>query len=163
MNKMVIAGGIVAAAIIVSIAYGAVANPGGNEEKRADSEIWNFRFSGPEFHDISSHKFSSIPLEQNIPYKFEFVPMGDSPERVEIQLRFEGRTDYSERFMLERELVDTGISKYYRYYYSGDKYFEISNQQCENKKACEYDLDVQRFGNLKGSVSISLIAIDRSI
>ena len=163
MNKMVIAGGIVAAAIIVSIAYGAMTNPGGNEEKRADSEIWNFRFSGPEFHDISSHKFSGIPLERNIPYKFEFVPMGDSPERVEIQLRFEERTDYSERFMLERELVDTGISKYYRYYYSGDKYFEISNQQCENKKACEYDLDVQRFGNLKGSVSISLIAIDRSI
>ena len=39
MNKTVIAGGIVAVAIAVSIAYGAVANPGGNEEKRADSEI----------------------------------------------------------------------------------------------------------------------------
>ena len=163
MNKTVIVGGIVAVAIAVSIAYGAVANPGGNEEKRADSEIWNFRFSGPEFHDISSHKFSAIALERNVPYKFEFVPMGDSPERLEIQLRFEGRADYSERFMLERELVDTGISKYYRYYYSGDKYFEISNQQCQNQKVCNYDLDVQRFGNLKGSVSISLIAIDRSI
>jgi hypothetical protein len=163
MNKMVIAGGIVAVAIIVSMAYGAQMNPGGNEQKRADSEIWNFRFSGPEFHDISSHKFSAIALEQNVPYKFEFVPMGDSPERIEIQLRFEGRADYSERFMLERELVDTGISKYYRYYYSGDKYFEISNMQCQNQKICNYDLDVQRFGNLKGSVSISLIAIDRSI
>ncbi len=51
MNKMVIAGGIVAVAIIVSMAYGAQMNPGGNEQKRADSEIWNFRFSGPEFHD----------------------------------------------------------------------------------------------------------------
>ncbi len=66
MNKMVIAGGIVAAAIIVSIAYGAVANPGGNEEKKADSEIWNFRFSGPEFHDISSHKFSLWEILQNV-------------------------------------------------------------------------------------------------
>ena len=37
MNKMAIAGGIVVVAIAVSIAYGAVANPGGNEEKRADS------------------------------------------------------------------------------------------------------------------------------
>ena len=40
MNKMVIAGGIVAVAIIVSMVYGAQMNPGGNEEKRADSEIW---------------------------------------------------------------------------------------------------------------------------
>ena len=163
MNKMVIAGGIVAVAIIVSMAYGAQMNPGGNEQKRADSEIWNFRFSGPEFHDISSHKFSAIVLERNVPYKFEFVPMGDSPERIEIQLRFEGRADYSERFMLERELVDTGISKYYTWDYSGDKYFEISDLQCKNQNTCDYDLMVQRYGNLKGSVSISLIAIDRSI
>ena len=44
MNKTVIAGGIVVAAIIVSMAYGAAMNPGGNEQKRADSEIWNFPF-----------------------------------------------------------------------------------------------------------------------
>ena len=163
MNKMVIVGGIVIALIVISMAYGASMNPGGNEQKRADTEIWNFRFSGPEFHDINSHKFSAVALERNVPYKFEFVPMGDSPERLEIQLRFEGKADYSERFMLERELVDTGISKYYRYYYSGDKYFEISNQQCTNQNVCNYDLKIQRFGNLKGSVSISLIAIDRSI
>ena len=84
MNKTVIAGGIVAVAIAVSIAYGAVANPGGNEEKRADSEIWNFRFSGPEFHDVASHQFAPISLDKNVPYKFEFVPMGDSPERLRI-------------------------------------------------------------------------------
>ena len=163
MNKTVIAGGIVVVAIAVSIAYGAVANPGGNEEKRADSEIWNFRFSGPEFHDVNSHQFAPIGLERNVPYKFQFVPMGDSPERLEIQLVYEGRADYSERFLLERELVDTGISKYYTWDYSGDKYFEISNQQCKNQKVCNYELNIQRFGNLKGSVSISLIAIDRSI
>ena len=158
MNKMIIVGGIVIAVIVISMAYGAQMNPGGNEQKRADSEIWSFRFSGPEFHDVSSHQFTDITLEQNIPYKFEFVPMGDSPERVAIQLG-----SYSETFILERELVDTGISKYYTWDYSGDKYFEISNQQCTNQNVCNYDLKIQRFGNLKGSVSISLIAIDRSI
>ena len=66
MNKTVIAGGIVAVAIIVSIAYGAVANPGGNEEKRADSEIWNFRFSGPEFHDIASSELGISPSNSGI-------------------------------------------------------------------------------------------------
>jgi hypothetical protein len=158
MNKMIIVGGIVIAIIVISMAYGAQMNPGGNEQKRADSEIWSFRFSGPEFHDVSSHQFTDITLERNIPYKFEFVPMGDSPERVAIQLG-----SYSETFILERELVDTGISKYYTWDYSGDKYFEISNQQCTNQNVCNYDLKIQRFGNLKGSVSISLIAIDRSI
>ena len=158
MNKTVIAGGIVVVAIMVSMAYGAQMNPGGNQEKRADSEIWSFRFSGPEFHDVNSHQFAAITLEQNIPYKFEFVPMGDSPERVSIQLG-----PYSETFILERELVDTGISKYYTWDYTGNKYFEISNQQCKNQNICNYDLNIQRFGNLKGSVSISLIAIDRSI
>ena len=158
MNKMIIVGGIVIAVIVISMAYGAQMNPGGNEQKRADSEIWSFRFSGPEFHDVSSHQFTDITLERNIPYKFEFVPMGDSPERVAIQLG-----SYSETFILKRELVDTGISKYYTWDYSGDKYFEISNQQCTNQNVCNYDLKIQRFGNLKGSVSISLIAIDRSI
>ena len=158
MNKMIIVGGIVIAVIVISMAYGAQMNPGGNEQKRADSEIWSFRFSGPEFHDVSSHQFTDITLERNIPYKFEFVPMGDSPERVAIQLG-----SYSETFILERELVDTGISKYYTWDYSGDKYFEIPNQQCTNQNVCNYDLKIQRFGNLKGSVSISLIAIDRSI
>ena len=151
MNKMIIVGGIVIAVIVISMAYGAQMNPGGNEQKRADSEIWSFRFSGPEFHDVSSHQFTDITLERNIPYKFEFVPMGDSPERVAIQLG-----SYSETFILERELVDTGISKYYTWDYSGDKYFEISNQQCTNQNVCNYDLKIQRFGNLKGSVSISL-------
>jgi len=158
MNKMIIVGGIVIAIIVISMAYGAQMNPGGNEQKRADSEIWSFRFSGPEFHDVNSHQFTDITLERNIPYKFEFVPMGDSPERVAIQLG-----SYSETFILERELVDTGISKYYTWDYSGDKYFEIFNQQCTNQNVCNYDLNIQRFGNLKGSVSISLIAIDRSI
>ena len=54
MNKMVIAGAVVVAAIIVSMAYGASMNPGGNEQ-RSGGEIWNFRISGEEFNDISNN------------------------------------------------------------------------------------------------------------
>ena len=55
MNKMVIAGGSSQLhAIIVSMAYGASMNPGGNEQ-RSDGEIWNFRISGEEFNDISDN------------------------------------------------------------------------------------------------------------
>ena len=91
--------------------------------------------------------------------------MGDSPERLRIIVGGDGHgvRVFSEEFILERELVDTGISKYYTWNYSGDKYFEISDLQCKNQSTCDYDLMIQRYGNLKGSVSISLIAIDRSI
>ena len=53
MNKTLIAGGIVAVAIVVSMAYGASMNPGGDEQ-RSGGEIWNFRISGSEFHGVST-------------------------------------------------------------------------------------------------------------
>jgi len=53
--------------------------------------------------------------------------------------------------------MDTGISEYYTWDYTGNKNFEISYQQCQNQKTCNYDITVERYGNLKGSVSISLL------
>ena len=50
MNKTLIAGGIVAVAIVVSMSYGAIANPGGEPVKEEpSSEVWNFRFQGKNF------------------------------------------------------------------------------------------------------------------
>jgi len=54
-------------------------------------------------------------------------------------------------------LVDTGISEYYTWDYVGNKNFEISFKQCPNQKTCNYDIIVERHGNLKGSVTISLL------
>ena len=55
MNKMVIVGSIVIALIVISMAYGASMNPGGNEQ-RSGGEVWNFRISGEEFHgNINNH------------------------------------------------------------------------------------------------------------
>ena len=116
MNKTVIAGGIVAAAIIVSITYGAVANPGGDPIKEEpSSEVWNFRFSGQEFHNISSHGFDGISLETGNTYQFKFVPMGDSPEQLRLSLVGISPSVqvFSDTLYLKKTLVDTGISKYY--------------------------------------------------
>ena len=81
----------------------------------------------------------------------------NSPERLRITVGGDGHgvRVFSEEFILQK-LVDTGISKYYTWDYSGDKYFEISDLQCKNQNTCDYDLMVQRYGNLKGSV-ISLV------
>ena len=153
VRKKPIVGGIILAAIIGLVATGAQINPEYTEdEKRPNSEVWSKRIAGPEFADISIHKSSPISLERNDQYKFEFVPMGDSPERLKITI---GGV-FSETFVLEKTLVDTGISKYYTWEYVGKENVLVSNQQCPNQKTCNYEITVERFGNLEGSVSISL-------
>ena len=162
VRKKSIVGSIILAAIIGLVAAGAQINPEYTEdEKRPNSEVWSKRIAGPEFADISIHKSSPITLERNVQYKFEFVPMGDSPEQLKISVVWSGQgvEVFSEMFVLEKTLVDTGISKYYTWEYVGKENVVISNQQCPNQKTCNYDITVERFGNLEGSVSISLSRI----
>ena len=180
MNKMVIAVGIAVAAIAISMTYGAIANPGGEPAKEEpSSEVWNFRFSGKEFHNINSHGFDGISLETGNTYQFKFVPMGDSPEQLRISLIWPGGQHhktvevFSDTLYLKKTLVDTGISKYYTWEYVGDKFFQISDKECYEKDStsstilkkplCYYELNVERIGNLMGSVSISIEKLDRSI
>ena len=175
VSKKPIIGGIILAAIIGLVAAGAQINPEYTKEN-SGSEIWNTRISGPEYHDISKHQFGGILLEKGVPYKFEFVPMGDSPEQLQIKLgnnlgSASKKIVYSEKFILEKELVDTGISKYYTWDYLGDRYLDIFDSNCElgdpyhGSSVCEdtYTLEFERFGNLEGSVSISLSKVDTSI
>ena len=159
VRKKSIVGGIILAAIIGLVAAGAQINPEYTEdEKRPNSEVWSKRIAGPEFADISIHKSSPISLERNVQYKFEFVPMGDSPERLKISIAWSGHgvEVFSEMFVLEKTLVDTGISKYYTWEYVRKENVLVSNQQCPNQKTCNYEITVERFGNLEGSVSMSL-------
>ena len=152
MSKKPIVGGIILAAIIGVVFAGAQINPDNPENEDSNSEVWSTRIAGPEFDNTWNHKYSPITLERKIPYEFDFVPMGDSPERLKISV---GNV-FSEMLILEGTLVDTGISEYYTWDYTGNKNFEISYEQCPNQKTCNYDIIVERYGNLKGSVTISL-------
>ena len=160
MNKKPIIGGIILAAIIGVVFVGAQINPDNPEnEKSPNSEVWSTRIAGPEFDNISNHRYAPITLERKVPYEFHFVPMGDSPERLKISVDGKGHgvEVFSELLYLEGTLVDTEISEYYTWDYVGNKNFEISFDQCPNQKTCNYDITVERYGNLKGSVSISLL------
>ena len=160
MNKKPIIGGIILAAIIGVVYAGAQINPDNPEnEKSPDSEVWNTRIAGPEFDNISNHRYEPIALERKVPYEFDFVAMGDSPKWLEISVVWSGQgvQVFSEMLYLEGTLVDTGISEYYTWDYVGNKNFEISFKQCPNQKTCNYDIIVERHGNLKGSVTISLL------
>ena len=164
MSKKPIIGGIILAAIIGMVFVGAQINPDNPEnEKSPNSEVWSTRIAGPEYADISNHRYAPITLERKVPYELHFVPMGDSPERLQISVGGKGHgvEVFSELLYLEGTLVDTGISQYYTWGYTGpnglppNKNFEIEYLQCR-EKTCEYDIIVKRYGNLKGSVSISL-------
>jgi len=160
VNKKPIIGGIVLAAIIGVVFVGAQINPDNPEnEKSPNSEVWSTRMAGPEFDNVSNHKYAPITLERKVPYEFHFVPMGDSPERLKISVggKVHGAEVFSEMFVLEGMLVDTGISEYYTWDYTGSNNFVISFDQCPNQKTCDYDITVERYGNLKGSVTISLL------
>ena len=103
--------------------------------------------------------------------------MGDSPEQLRISLIWPGGQYhktvevYSETLYLKKTLVDTGISKYYTWDYIGDKFFQVSDKECYDastgstlkRDSCYYELNVERIGNLVGSVSISIEKLDRSI
>jgi len=170
MNKMVIVGGAVIILIVISMAYGASMNPGGNEQ-RSGGEIWDFRISGQEFHGKTTIMTDLGVIEEGT-YEFGFVPMGDSPKKIRLIIDWvipENQRYYSddpvkteifsEEFILERSLVDTGVSKYYTWEYLGQKFVQFPKTEGDAR----YDITIQRDGNLEGSVSISLSKLDRSI
>ena len=143
MSKKPIIGGIILAAIIGVVFAGAQINPDNPEnEESPNSEVWSTRMVGSEVsHSGTSeyrswpiwngdaHQYSSITLTIKVPYKFDFVAMGDSPKWIKISVG-----DFSELLYLEGTLVDTEISEYYTWDYVGNKNFEISFDQCRIKK-----------------------------
>ena len=162
MNRKPIIGGIILVAMIGVVYAGAQINPDNPEnEKSPNSEVWSIRMAGPEWDDRQSHRAALPNLEEGT-YKLGFVPMGDSPSKIRIDIKvrsagsdFAGATwtpMFSEKFVLKGTPVDTGISEYYTWEYIGQKYVYIP----EVEREADYDITITRSGNLKGSVTISL-------
>jgi len=163
VSKKPIIGGIILAAIIGVVFVGAQINPDNPEnEKSPNSEVWSIRMAGPEWDDRPIHRASLPNLEEGT-YKLGFVPMGDSPTKIRIDIKvrsagsdFAGTTwtpMFSEEFILKGTPVDTGISKYYTWEYVGQKYVYIPEVEGE----ADYEIRIERSGNLEGSVTISLL------
>ena len=163
MNKKPIIGGIILAAIIGVVFAGAQINSDNPEnEKSPNSEVWSIRMASPEWDDRQGHR-AALPknLEEGT-YKIGFVPMGDSPSKIRIDIKGKWTERYymdpswrplfSEEFVLKGTPVDTGISKYYTWEYVGQKYVYIPEVEGE----ADYEIVIVRSGNLKGSVTISL-------
>ena len=163
-KKSAIVLGIAVAVVAVSIAYGTQMDTGFKSEKKADDIVWQVRMSGMD--DYEAFAIGGIGYLEKGYYKIGFVPMGDSPSKIRIII-FERDTGVyqgqgigrvlNETYILDRDLVDTGISKYYTWEYNGDKSFFIP------KGGSFFDIHMRYEGNLEGSVSISLTKVAESI
>ena len=165
MNKKPIIGGIILVAIIGVVYAGAQINPDNPEnEKSPNSEVWSIRMAGPEWDDRQTVRASLPNLEEGT-YKLGFVPMGDSPSPIRIDIKVRSASSiggsgsgtgwellFSEIFVLKGTPVDTGISKYYTWEYVGQKYVYIPEVEGE----ANYEIRIERSGNLEGSITISL-------
>lgn len=87
----------------------------------------------------------SIFLTKGI-YNFRFIPNGDSPKVLTINLSGNSMF-FSEDFELLGSLHETGISSYYTWDYTGEKVFEV--QIDENLL-----ITIDPHNNLKGPVSV---------
>ena len=156
MNKKPIIGGIILAAIIGGVFAGAQINPDNPE----NGDVWSIRMASPEWDDRQNH-LAALPNLEEGTYKLGFVPMGDSPSKIRIDIKVrsaefshpDGGLVFSEIFVLKGTPVDTGISKYYTWEYVGQKYVYIPEVEGE----ANYEITIKRSGNLKGSVTISLL------
>ena len=155
MSKKPIIGGIILAAIIGVVFAGAQINPDNPE----NGEVWSIRMASSEWDDRQNHRAALPNLEEGT-YKLGFVPMGDSPSKIRIDIKVrsaefshpDGGLVFSEIFVLKGTPVDTGISKYYTWEYVGQKHVYIPEVEGE----ANYEIRIERSGNLKGSVTISL-------
>jgi len=155
VSKKPIIGGIILAAIIGVVFAGAQINPDNPE----NGEVWSIRMASPEWDDRQNHRAALPNLEEGT-YKLGFVPMGDSPSKIRIDIKVrsaefshpDGGLVFSEIFVLKGTPVDTGISKYYTWEYVGQKHVYIPEVEGE----ANYEIRIERSGNLKGSVTISL-------
>ena len=81
-------------------------------------------------------------------YKFKFIPNGDSPQTLSIDLNGESFS-FSENFELEGTSHKSPISEYFTWNYLGQKEFQLSQGQ-------SLEITVNPNGNTVGTVSVMI-------
>ena len=81
-------------------------------------------------------------------YKFKFIPNGDSPQTLSIQLNGESFS-FSEDFKLEGTSHKSPISEYFTWDYLGQKDFQLTQGQ-------SMEIIINPNGNTAGTVSVMI-------
>jgi hypothetical protein len=122
VSKRPIIGGIILAAIIVMVFVGTQINPDNPENTNV---VFHVTLADPTLYDENGFYVDSFSLEEGS-YEFRFVPNGDSPRKLSIELWVveEGKEKsryFSEDFKLEGNLIKDEPASWYVWDYLGEK------------------------------------------
>ena len=134
--------------IYVGIAIAVVIALGLSIEPKSEKTIaYHMTLADPKLY--TDGIFTDTFKIQKGTYQFSFVPNGDSPQTLSIDLK--GVTfSFAEDFQLEGISHETGISTYYTWDYLGKKVIQVPDDR-------ELQIVINPRGNLLGSVSVDLI------
>jgi len=122
VSKKPIIGGVILAAIVGVVFVGAQINPDNPENTNV---VFHVTLADPALYDENGFYVDYFTLEEGW-YEFRFVPNGDSPTRLSIELWAieagkEKWRPFSEDFELRGHLVEDGLSSWYVWDYLGEK------------------------------------------
>jgi len=179
VNKKPIIGGIVLAAIIGVVFVGAEINPDNPENGEV---VFHVTLADPALYDcvtISVHEYCEYRkvffVEDGI-YEFRFVPNGDSPQKLSVELRSTSPEDVnlstyvSLHYVLVGNLVEEGMSSWYTWKYQIDSsQVNLGFIKTKHQLPCELcvnigepqqmEISIDPHGYLNGPVSIELVQI----
>jgi hypothetical protein len=135
---------LVAVAVTVGIVLTLILMP---SEKSERTQIFHARLADPRIYQDGLFS-DSFHISQGT-YEFRFVPNGDSPHILTITLSGPSFS-FSEDFVLEGTLHETGISKYYTWDYLGQTIIQVPEEQ-------QLTITINPHGNTLGPVSVYLI------
>ncbi len=118
-----------------------------NSSDQKNEVIFHITLADPSLY--KNGIFSDTFTIEEGEYSFRFVPNGDSPQNLTISIMGD-EIEFSENFVLNGTLHETGISEYYTWDYDGKKSIHILNQQ-------EVSIKINPNGNTRGSVSVDII------
>ena len=153
MSKKPIIGGIILAVIVGIIFVGAQINPDNPENINV---VFHVTLADPALYDEKGLYNDFFILEKGV-YEFRFVPNGDSPTTLSIELWTikvgnEKWRHFSEDFELRGNLVEDGLSSWYVWDYLGEKRIIFD-------ESYTMEIVISPNRNLVGPVSIDLIKL----
>ena len=112
------------------------------------NDVFHVTLANPEMYENGVF-VDSFEIEKGS-YYFDFIPNGDSPQILTINLQGD---DYyfMENFELKGTLHSTGISEYYTWKYEGDNESQINIPYFQ-----ELEITIDPNGNYNGPVSVIL-------
>ena len=141
--KKVVYGGVVAGIALVAIFILRVVI---SDTSETTDFVYHTLLADPEIYENGVYSETFDTAAGN--YKFKFIPNGDSPQTLSIDLNGESFS-FSENFELEGTSHKSPISEYFTWDYLGQKEFQLTQGQ-------SLEITINPNGNTAGTVSVMI-------